>query len=195
LNFNFSLDKEQLVLRKSKKEEEEVVAISKQDFIKRIPLFQGLTDAEYSQLANNIDTMTFKPGTNVIELDEQLACLYITEEGLLSVHVKAGDKMIKVAYLNTGSFFGEMSLLTGSKASATIIAENETTLYQVSKPIMKELFKNNPGLIKSISLIIAKRQAENSKRTAEIMSAEKLNAETKSIADRLVNSICNFFKL
>lgn len=195
LGFSFSLDKEQIVFRKTKAHENEIIALNKKDFIKQIPLFKSLTEEEYTTLSENIDTMKFKPNTNVIELDEQLACLYIIEEGLLSVHVKADDKMLKVAYLNTGSFFGEMSLLTGSKASATIVAENETTLFKVSKPLMKELFQNNPELIKSMSLIIAKRQAENSKRTAEIMSAEQLNAETKSIADRLVNSICSFFKI
>ncbi len=195
LGFTFSLDKEQYVIRKTKPHEEHIASISQDEFIKRIPLFKGLSEEEYQKLSQNMDVMTFKPGTSVVEVDEQLSCIYIIEEGLLSVHVKADDKMIKVAYLNTGSFFGEMSLLTGSKASATIISENQTTLYQVSKPVMKELFAKNPELIQSISLIIAKRQAENLKRKAEIMSAEQLNAETKSIADRLVNSICNFFKL
>lgn len=196
LGFSFSLDKELFVTRSALPHEQKVQSLSKLEFIKLIPLFKGLTDEEYQKLSDNMDTLTFKPNTNVIEIDQQLSCLYILEEGLLSVHVRAGeDRMIKVAHLNSGSFFGEMSLLTGAKTSATITAEFETTLYKVSKELLKDLFENNPELIKSISLIIAKRQAENTKRTAEIMSAEQLNAETQSIADRLVNSICSFFKL
>lgn len=195
LGFGCSLDKEQLVIRKTRPQEDHIATISEKEFIKRVPLFSDLSETEYQYLSDNLDIIKFKPGTNVIEVDDQLSSLYIIEEGLLSVHIQSGDKLIKVAYLNTGSFFGEMSLLTGSKASATIIAENDTTLYQVGKPAMKALFEKNPELIQSISQIIAKRQAENNVRKAEIMSSEQLNAETKSIADKLVNSICNFFKL
>jgi len=111
------------------------------------------------------------------------------------VHVESIDKLIKVAYLNTGSFFGEMSLLTGSKASATIITLNNTTLYQINKSTIKNLFKKNPDLVHSISQVIAKREAENNMRKSEILSSTKLNTETSSIYDKLVKNICNFFNL
>tara|TARA_B110000879_G_C11118835_1_gene490819 strand:+ start:369 stop:713 length:345 start_codon:yes stop_codon:yes gene_type:complete len=114
---------------------------------------------------------------------------------MLSVHIQPADTLIKVAYLTSGVFFGEMSLLTGSKASATIVTENEAVLYQINKTVMKMLVRKNPEIIKSISMTITNRQADNNKCKETLLSTSEQNAATKPTADKLVSRIYDFFKL
>lgn len=194
--YQFGLEKEHLLIRRPKAEEVAHQRQSREHFLRKVPLFSELSHNEFKILLDGMDTLTLKAGTTAVEVDSTLSSLFIVNEGLLSVHIKGEkDRLIKVAYLNAGSFFGEMSLLTGSKATATIISENETQLFQIDKDTMKKLFDKNPELINAMSMTIATRQTENARRKEEILSGEALKSETKSIADKLVSSICNFFNI
>lgn len=194
-NYSFGVEKQLHMVRKTRKSEEGTIPLNHQHFLKKVPLFKDLNQEEFDILLDGLKLLNFKENTKVIEIEDQLESLFVIQDGMLSVHIKPADKLIKVAYLTTGTFFGEMSLLTGSKASARIVTENPTALYQINKQTMRQLFEANPDLIKSISMTIAERQASNSKSTEEALSAEDQESATNSIADKLVRSISDFFKL
>ena len=68
-------------------------------------------------------------------------------------------------------------------------------LYQINKTVMKMLVRKNPEIIKSISMTITNRQADNNKCKETLLSTSEQNAATKPTADKLVSRIYDFFKL
>lgn len=196
--YSLSLDKQQYVIRRFSQDDEAIVPLSPQAFLSKVPLFKDLYPEEKDKLIERLELLSVQANASILTLGEKQSSLFIVKEGLLSVHIppkEDQEQLVKVAYLTRGDFFGEMSLLTGSSASATIKAETSAVLYRIDKPILAELFEANPKLVKHISMTIAKRQAENLKRKNEILTSEALNAETQTIAEKLVSKICDFFHI
>jgi CRP-like cAMP-binding protein len=63
-----------------------------------------------------------------------------------------------VNHLKENDFFGEMSLLTGQPRSATVVAEEETEVLQISKSALKPIFESNPELVRAIGEIVDERK-------------------------------------
>src|SRR5262249_18669596 len=63
----------------------------------------------------------------------------------------------QVAMLAPGDFFGEMSLLTGEKRSATAVAVEEVDCYCLAKPDMHSLLAERPSLADEISAVRGSR--------------------------------------
>ena len=64
---------------------------------------------------------------------------------------------MKVAELDPGSFFGEMSLLTGEPRTATVTAREETEVVRVSKEGMNRVFQSDPSLVAPLSELLEAR--------------------------------------
>jgi CRP-like cAMP-binding protein len=63
-----------------------------------------------------------------------------------------------VAHLEPGEFFGEMSLLTGARRSATVSALTESVVYEIRKRPLQHLMAERPELAEHLSRILAERQ-------------------------------------
>lgn len=66
----------------------------------------------------------------------------------------------EVATLGPGSFFGEMSLLTGENRSPSVTAAGEVECGELDKETVAELFLYRPELLREISSILEHRQTE-----------------------------------
>jgi CRP-like cAMP-binding protein len=52
-----------------------------------------------------------------------------------------------------------MALLTGEPRSATVVAVEETEVFEIGHLAIKKLFENNPYLVESLSRAVAERRA------------------------------------
>jgi len=64
----------------------------------------------------------------------------------------------QVATLAPGDFFGEMSLLTGEKRTATALALEDVDCYCLAKPDMQALLAERPSLADEISAVLGRRE-------------------------------------
>jgi CRP-like cAMP-binding protein len=64
----------------------------------------------------------------------------------------------EVAVIPAGGFFGEMSLLTGDRRTATVRAISDVSVLEISAADFRELAVANPGLLDHISSIMAERR-------------------------------------
>jgi CRP-like cAMP-binding protein len=62
--------------------------------------------------------------------------------------------------LREGDCFGEMSLLTGEKRTATVRAEHDCAVLEISKPVMADLLRDSPDCLTSLSELLAQRKLE-----------------------------------
>lgn len=166
-------------------------------FIDRIPLFYEFNKLEKATLANKLLLRHKKKGEAVITLGESGESMFIVVEGLAAVLIKIKDHpdLVKAAHLTSGQFFGEMSLFTGEPRSATITAETDLALFEITKPIMQEMLHNRPELISTISQTIADRKAEDLAKEEQILSEEEKAHAKVGLVSQIVGKIKHFFGL
>ncbi|MEP6924415.1 MAG: cyclic nucleotide-binding domain-containing protein, partial [Pyrinomonadaceae bacterium] len=128
-----------------------------------IEIFEPLSDEETMQLARQTERRMFAPGETIIRAGDEGETMFVVNRG--SVKIQAPEtadnngKTITLATLHEGRFFGEMALLTGEPRSATVIAIEESEVFEIGHDAVKRMFEANPYLAESLSDAIAERRA------------------------------------
>ena len=79
----------------------------------------------------------------------------------------------EVAVIPAGGFFGEMSMLTGDRRSATVKAMGDVAVLEISAKDFRELALANPDLLDHVSTIMSARRTglEDARATAAAVVA------------------------
>ena len=129
--------------------------------LSRVELFAGLTADERQHLSNVMQERLFKGGTALIKEGDNGESMFILFEGLLEVFASSPDSPdpIRVARLKVGTFFGEMSMLTGEPRSATVKAACDSVVFEISRQHMATLIERRPQIATALTECIAQRRA------------------------------------
>jgi small-conductance mechanosensitive channel/CRP-like cAMP-binding protein len=168
--------------------------LSVEAFLTRVVIFNILTFDEIAQLASNANRRLFLKGATVTLCDEEGDSLFTIKEGLFDVSIpqENGDELI-VARLGPGSFFGEMSLLTGAPRAATVRATIDSITIEITKDALQPILTHRESLMEALSNVLAERQLANSKAIAEVMTAEDVQAAQQTLAEQLLGRMRSFF--
>ncbi|MBH9553775.1 Crp/Fnr family transcriptional regulator [Inhella gelatinilytica] len=103
--------------------------LSNLDLIRRVRLFSMLTPEQAQIIADSVSKRRFKRGEVVVEQGTQPQSLYILLNGRARVLTadRRGREVI-MAVLEAGDHVGEMSLIDGELASATVRCEQPTDM-------------------------------------------------------------------
>ena len=112
------------------------MAVSSPDlkaFLLATPFFGGLSGASLDLLVSMLVERRFDVGATVVAEGEPGRSMFIVHSGELVVS-KLGDsrRAIRMASLEPGDFFGEMTLIEMQNRSATVVAESPTVLYELT---------------------------------------------------------------
>src|SRR2546421_467389 len=124
------------------------------------PLFHCLSDGQIDNLVKQSELNHFGRGERVIEEGAEGDSMFILLRGAAQVSISKNGSTIPVATLRSGDCFGEMSLLTGEKRSATVRAEGDCYVMEISKDVMGEVIRESPDCLKQLSELLAKRKME-----------------------------------
>lgn len=125
-----------------------------------IEIFAPLSKQEIGKLSQKFILGYFARGEKMIRQGEEGTTFFIIKEGRVSVNIQVGEATRKIKELQAGDFFGEMSLLTNEKRSATIIAEDETEVLILDRTDFAHILKRKPVIAERISRILAQRKLE-----------------------------------
>jgi CRP/FNR family cyclic AMP-dependent transcriptional regulator len=102
-------------------------------FLIATPFFGGLTDASLDLLISMLAERRFDRGSTILAEGDTGRSMYIVYAGELVVS-KRGDsgRVIRMANLQPGDFFGEMTLIEMQTRSATVVAETPAVLYELT---------------------------------------------------------------
>ena len=99
------------------------------------PLLGDLSPAEAAILGLFIERETAEAGQIVVHQGEKGDALYLIEEGHVEVRATAEDGGVTIlATLGPGSYFGEISLVTGDPRNADVVATTPLTLLRLDRP-------------------------------------------------------------
>lgn len=160
--------------------------------LRSVAFFAALPEDAIAKLAEHCDVRRYITGERVITQGERGEELFAIEDGEVSVHITSNGRDIEVGRLHAGEFFGEMSLMTGERRTATVVATTPASLLVVSRDAMKGVLESWPDLTERIGAVLAERQVELGERSFTELDA-KQSVEEKSGA--LIARIRAFFQL
>ena len=182
----------------TREEEERQRRVEVEDIVRslsKIEIFHPLSQEELASVASNLREQIFASGEVLVRQGEEGDTFYILRDGKVAVSVNdAEGRSTVVAHLGKGQVFGEMSLLTGEKRTATITAEADTTVLALSKAIFAEVLEANAQIAESLAKVLEKRQRENLEKMAKTkeLSQDKLDATS---SQTILRKIKSFFGL
>jgi len=163
--------------------------------LSRIEIFHPLSKEELTSVASNLGEKIYAAGEVLFRQGEEGDTFYIIRDGKVAISVAdAEGRSTVVAHLGKGAFFGEMSLLTGEKRTATITAEADTTVLALSKAIFADVLETNAQIAEALAKVLEKRQRENLEKMAKTkeLSQDKLDATS---SQTILRKIKSFFGL
>lgn len=160
--------------------------------ISSVDLFALLSDEARGRVADGARERRFAAGETVVKEGDRGLSMFIVESGRLgvSVHGKVGQSQ-RLAVLEPGAAFGEISLLTGDPRTATVRALTEATLLEIDKSTLSPILRDNPSICGMIELTMQERR----KRTADALEAAGEEAERTVDRTPLSQRIARFFGL
>lgn len=165
------------------------------DALRRVPLFRGLHGDELGMLAPRLKPLSFGPGEVIIRQGDEGASMFLLTEGAANVMLANEEGLSQVVrVLREGDFFGEMSLLTGEKRSATVVAAGKVDCLRLDKADLNELLSGRTEMAGDISLAVAERQLELA-GIREKLDQESSAKRLESTREHLLEKMRRFFSL
>jgi CRP-like cAMP-binding protein len=158
INIPFPIRTLQIARRSAKAGEggqEEARQILREDRV-----FGCLSDEHLENLIKEARLNHFGRGENVIREGEEGDSMFILLRGEASVSVSKNGTSIEVATLSEGDCFGEMSLLTGERRTATVRANADCEVMEIFKSSMAAVLRDAPECVTQLSELLATRKME-----------------------------------
>lgn len=117
---------------------DDITVQEKFNSVKKLEFFQGFPDAEVWEILRASTWQDYSKGDNIIIEGELDDCFYILVSGKVSV--RKNNKIIRT--LDIGDCFGEMGYLAKTKRTASIEAEDETSLLKINSTVITQVSLN-----------------------------------------------------
>ncbi len=122
-------------------------------------LFAPLSAGERLTLAGGARLVRFDDGEMVVREGDTGSSMFLIAAGRAGVSVRGEvGASRKVAVLDAGASFGEISLLTGEPRLATVRAMTEATLVEIDKATLAPVLVANPSLVEKLDAVIRERR-------------------------------------
>jgi small-conductance mechanosensitive channel/CRP-like cAMP-binding protein len=167
---------------------------TREDVLRRAHLFAKISDEELDALADGLRFSPFAAGEVMTRQGADGHDLYFIHHGRVSVRVQANGVESEVAELGPGAFFGERSLMTGDKRSATTVAVTDVVCYRLPKAELEGILKRRPELAEELAEILARRENELDARRQDL-NQQAREQHIENDRRRLVSQIRDFFGL
>ena len=176
------------VSKRGMMDEIEIKNVTTYDQVQKIDIFEKFDESEINLLLSNSHTKNYEPNQNIVEQGDEGSSLFIILSGNARVLLNRDDKDIKLGLLSPGDTFGEFSLLTGDKRSATVKAINHLECIEISKGALKIIIDRNSELINELASVMAERQKSNqelSKKHEELSAKEIFELYRKKFNEKI----------
>lgn len=113
--------------------------------LSRTPLFSDLDAGELIALMDGLRLATFEAGDVIVSEGEPGSSLFILSTGTTKAWVKdASGKAHPIRTMGDGDFFGEVSILTGRRRTATVTAATRCELLELDRDTVNAMTATYP---------------------------------------------------
>ncbi len=160
--------------------------------ISNVDLFALLSDEARSRVAVGARERRFAAGETIVREGDRGSSMFIVQAGRLGVsaHGTVGESQ-RLAVLEAGTAFGEISLLTGETRTATVRALTEANLLEIDKATLAPILRENPSIVGMLELTMKERR----KKATDALEAAKGDTDRTEDRNPLRQRIARFFGL
>ena len=110
------------------------------EILRKVALFEGLTNAQLRKLAGALREVEFKGSAHIFHEGDPGTSMFIISEGKVRISkMVPGIGEEALAILERGQYFGEMSLIEDGPRSADAIAHSPCKLYELQRDKLDEV--------------------------------------------------------
>jgi ABC-type lipoprotein export system ATPase subunit len=122
-----------------------------------------LSQSQLLRATKNMGSMEFAAGQLIVKENEINDLLYIITEGSVNIALKnKNGEQVKVNQMGPGEYFGEVELMNGGHAIATITAgEQPVKVATMKRSLFEELLNENRETKRLIESMVTRRVNEN----------------------------------
>jgi CRP/FNR family cyclic AMP-dependent transcriptional regulator len=136
--------------------------------LRAISIFSSLSDDDLLDLATLLEFEDFEWGFPIAQRGDPGSKLYIMITGRVEV---IDDDGVVLAEMGTGDVFGEMSLLSGERVTATILASEPCEIATMSQKNFRHILNKYPALqVFFYKLLVSRITSTNVQRAEELAS-------------------------
>jgi CRP/FNR family cyclic AMP-dependent transcriptional regulator len=133
------------------------------EMLRRVPLFDGLSQRELESIAAAMRERTFQPGDAIVHEGEGGVGFFVIAQGTAAVNSHGQDR----GTLTAGDSFGEVALLDESnRRSATVTAVEPVRVFGLTAWQFTPLLEQHPRIAVKLARILAHRLREVEERMA-----------------------------
>ena len=127
----------------------------------RIPLFSDLTAEEFVDVAIMLVRRSEKAGTVIVTEGAPGDSMFIVSTGEVEATRDQDGEAVKLATLRDGDFFGEIAVLSGEPRTATVTANKNTELLELSRSDLNVICSRHPDVEAKLRLAYDERSMNN----------------------------------
>jgi CRP-like cAMP-binding protein len=125
-------------------------ALSKEDQLRKVPLFGQLDKKHLAEIARIADRVDVPAGEALVKQGEYGSQFVMILEGQARVEQDG----VVINRLSPDDFFGEIAIIANRPRMASVIAETPMKVLAVHKSYFDDLLANTPGLWKEIAVAL-----------------------------------------
>jgi CRP/FNR family transcriptional regulator, cyclic AMP receptor protein len=131
--------------------------------LRKVTLFEGLSDRELEAVAHAAKERRFDTGDTVVVEGEGGVGFFVVADGTARVEAHG----TRLGTIRPGASFGEVALLDdGGRRSATVVAESPLRVYGLTAWQFTPLLEEHPSIAVKIAKMLARRLREAEERAA-----------------------------
>jgi CRP/FNR family transcriptional regulator, cyclic AMP receptor protein len=159
------------------------------EYLRRLPLFSRLPDAELADLADRVRTKSFKRGEMIFRKDDPGTHLYMVLEGGVKIALPGefGQEAL-VAIMRPGEFFGELALFDRSPRSASATALEDTRAALLAGDDFLAYLESHPASFRVVLETLARTIRRLSDRVEDLIFLDVPSRVAKYLLDLVRSS-------
>ena len=148
-------------------------------------MFENLSDDELSLIARETAVQAFGEGEVVCEEGSASDTMFFIDSG----SVKISKQGVSLAELQSGDYFGEMSLITGDPRNARVTTLMPSVLLEVSAPVFHVIIERSPLAMRNLLTTFDSRlRLHNDKVVEQYLELKRHYEELEHSHQRLLLS-------
>jgi small-conductance mechanosensitive channel len=146
------------------------------DLISGVDLLSSLNAEHRRMIAASMTSLEFGDGEAIVRQGAPGDSMFIVCSGKAAVMIDG--QRAPIATIEQGGYFGEMSMLTGDPRTATVVAQGDVVVLEISADVFRQLADLNPRAVEQVAVAAATRRAELEGVRASIQAAAVVEAPT-----------------
>lgn len=138
--------------------------------IRQVPLFQGLSNAQLSEIARRAERIVFRPGDTIVADHEEGDAAYIIVSGDAIRTRSPGPAAMAADLVAPGSLLGEMAMFIEVTYTSTVVAKSSVRALKITRKQMLDQMAEDSCLADHFVSIISERLR---RLAAELSSIER----------------------